>query len=293
MIDADPAALPAPRLPTRVDAHQHFWEIESGAYSWPTPADGPIYRTFTPDDLEPDLTAAAMDATVLVQTVDTLQETDSMLATAERYGFVRGVVGWVPLDDAPAAEAALDARPDQRLRGMRHLIHHEPDPSWLVRASVGEGLRLLADRGLTFDVVAVFPDHLSLVPTVADRYPDLVLVIDHLAKPPFRSEGWARWSDDLRAAAERPNVAAKLSGLDTAAGPDWTDAEVRPAIDVALDAFGPTRLMFGSDWPVCRQVSRYVDVVRGVESAIAELSTSDRAAIMGGTAIRIYGLTSP
>lgn len=277
-------------MPTRVDAHHHFWDIERGSSSWPTPADGQIYRTFAPDDLQPDLAAAGIDATVLVQTDNTLVDTDSMLATADRHRFVAGVVGWVPLRDVRAAEAALDAWPHERLVGVRHLIHHELDPSWLVRPDVGDGLEMLAARGLTFDVVAVFPDHLSLVPTIADDHPDLVLVIDHLAKPPFRGEDWAGWNADLRAAAERPNVAAKLSGLDTAAGPGWSDAEVRPAIDAALDAFGPARLMFGSDWPVCRQVSRYLDVVGQVESAIAELSVSERGAIMGGTATRLYGL---
>ena len=227
---------------------------------------------------------------VLVQTVDTLDDTDSMLDVADRYPFVRGVVGWVPLDDPGAAEEALDVRAGRRLRGIRHLIHQEPDPDWLVRVDVQPGLDLLARRGLAFDVVAVFPDHLRLVPEVADRHPDLTIVIDHLAKPPFRSDGWARWIAELRDAAARPNVTAKLSGLDTAAGPGWTDAELRPAIDAAIEAFGPDRLMFGSDWPVCTLVSRYGDLVSAAERVVAALSPTERAAVMGGTAARVYGL---
>ncbi len=289
MTDAPgPSTMPLAAL--RVDAHSHLWDVESGRYPWPTPADGSIYRTFTIDDLRPALAGSAIDATVLVQTVDTLDDTDSMLDVADRHPWVRGVVGWVPLDDPAGAEAALDARADRRLRGIRHLIHHESDPAWLIRDEIQPCLGLLARRRLPFDVVAVFPDHLRLVPAVADRHPDLTLVIDHLAKPPFRSDGWARWLTEIRDAAARPNTNAKLSGLDTAAGPGWTDAELRPAIDAAIEAFGPDRLLFGSDWPVCTLVSRYGDIVRAIERSVAALTPTERAAILGGTAARVYGL---
>ena len=277
----------------RIDAHQHFWDVESGRYAWPTPADGAIYRTYTPDDLEPELGPAGIDATVLVQTVATLDDTDSMLAVADRHPFVGAVVGWVPLADPRAAEAALDARPHSRLRGIRHLIHHEPDPDWLLRGDVAYGLDVLARRGLSFDVVAVFPDHLRLAPVVADRHPDLTLVLDHLAKPPFRSVGWSTWHDQLRRAAARPNVAAKLSGLDTAAGPGWTRDEIRPAVEAAIDAFGPHRLMFGSDWPVCRLVSSYREVVEAIDGLVSQLTASERSDVLGGTAVRIYGMAGP
>lgn len=286
-------SLRAEPLEARIDAHQHFWDIEDGRYDWPTPEDGPIYRTFTPDDLIPELETSSIDGTVLVQTVDTLWETDSMLAVADRHPWVRGVVGWVPLADAAAAAQALDERPHPRLRGIRHLIHHEADPEWLRRTDVVDGLRVVAGRGLSFDVVAVFPDHLRLVPWLADRLPDLQLVIDHLANPPFRADGWERWSDELRRAAERPNVAAKLSGLDTAAGPGWTIDEVRPAIEVALEAFGPGRLLFGSDWPVCRAISDYGETVDMVTAAIADLCPDERAAVLGGTASAVYRLPDP
>ena len=289
MTDALGPSTPTPAT-VRVDAHVHLWDVESGRYAWPTPAEGAIYRTFTIDDLRPELAGSAIDAVVLVQTVDTLDDTDSMLDVADRHPFVRGVVGWVPLDDPGAAEEALDVRAGRRLRGLRHLIHQEPDPDWLARADVQPGLDLLARRGLAFDVVAVFPDHLRLVPEVADRHPDLTFVIDHLAKPPFRSDSWARWFAELRNAAARPNVTAKLSGLDTAAGLGWTDAELRPAIDAAIEAFGPDRLLFGSDWPVCRLVSRYGDVVGAARRAVAALTPTERAAVMGGTAARVYAL---
>ena len=276
--------------PVRVDAHQHFWDIESGQYAWPTPADGAIYRTYSPTDLEPLLGPARIDATVLVQTVGTLADTDAMLAAADRYPFIGAVVGWVPLDDARGAEAALDARPHPRLRGIRHLIHHESDPDWLLRGDVSDGLCMLARRNLSFDIVAVFPDHLRLVPVVADRHPDLALVLDHLGKPPFRSDGWATWYDQIRRAAARPNVVAKLSGLDTAAGPGWTRTEIRPAVEAAIDAFGPGRLMFGSDWPVSELTSSYDEVVQAIEAMISELTESEQSEVLGGTAERIYGM---
>jgi L-fuconolactonase len=278
------------KQPIRIDAHHHFWDIESGRYAWPTPADGAIYRTYTPADLEPLLGPARMDATVLVQTVGTLDDTDAMLGVADRYPFIGAVVGWVPLDDARRAEAALDARPHPRLRGIRHLIHHEPDPDWILRGGVSDGLDVLARRGLSFDIVAVFPDHLRHVPVVADRHPDLTLILDHLGQPPFRSEGWATWDDQIRRAAARPNVVAKLSGLDTAAGPAWTRTEIRPAVEAAIDAFGPGRLMFGSDWPVSELHSSYDQVVQAIEATISQLTQSERVEVLGGTAVRIYGM---
>ncbi len=276
--------------PARIDAHQHFWDIESGRYDWPTPAEAAIHRTFRPSDLEPELRASGIDRTIVVQAVDTLDDTDSMLAAAAANPWIAGVVGWVPLEDVARAEAALAAWSEAPLRGVRHLIHHEADPDWLVNPRIQPGLELLARRGLAFDVVAVFPDHLGHVPTIADRHPNLTLVIDHLANPPIRGDGWDAWRAGLEEAARRPNVVAKLSGLDTAAGPGWTRAELRPSIDVALEAFGPDRLLFGSDWPVCRMFSTYGEVVGAAIDAVADLTTAERRAILGETAARVYGL---
>lgn len=273
----------------RVDAHHHFWDLSSGRYDWPTEAEGPIFRSFGPADLAPEIRAAGIDRTVLVQTTDSTEDTDSMLEAAASHAYIGGIVGWVPLGDSARLEAELD-RLDGRLSGVRHLIQFEADPAWLLRQDVGAGLGQLERLGLPFDVVAVFPDHLSLVPEVARRHPELVLVIDHLAKPPYRADGWDAWCEQIGAAAAAPTVRAKVSGLDTAAGPGWTVAELRPAFDVVLEAFGPERLLFGSDWPVCRLVSSYGDVVRGTEQLIGGLSSGEQARIMGGTATEVYGL---
>lgn len=273
-----------------VDAHHHFWEMESGAYDWPTPAEGPIFRTFRAADLAAEIGPAGIDATVLVQTVNTLADTDSMLGAAAANPWIAAVVGWVALDRAGEAADQIDIRRSAGLHGIRHLIHREPDPEWILRPDVGEGLAALQARGLPFDVVAVFPNHLRLVPILADRFPNLVLVIDHLAKPPIRADGWDHWRVELLAAAERPNVVAKISGLDTAAGGGWTTDELRPSVEVALEAFGPDRLMFGTDWPVCRLVSDYRDVVTATRELVAALSPTEQALILGGTASRVYHL---
>lgn len=277
------------RRALRVDAHQHFWDLSTGRYDWPTAAEAPIYRTFAPAELHGEIKDAGIDATLVVQATDTLADTDSMLAAARDASWIAGVVGWIPLRDPAAAEAALEPR-RPALNGIRHLIHREADPDWLVRDDVAAGLALLEREKLPFDVVAVFPDHLRLVPVVADRHPGLTLVIDHVAKPPIRAEGWDMWRDQLIAAAERPNVMAKVSGLDTAAGPGWTPDELRPAFEVGLEAFGADRLMFGSDWPVCRLVSTYREVADAARTLVAGLSASEQDLILGGTASRVYGL---
>lgn len=276
----------------RIDAHHHLWNLESGFYAWPTEAEPAIHRTFTASELEQEIGPARIDATVIVQATDSLADTDAMLEAARLHRWIAGVVGWVPLADEAAVERELDARGGW-LSGIRHLIHWESDAEWLLRTEIQPGLAALARRRIPFDVVAVFPNHLRLVPAVAAAHPDLVLVIDHLGKPPFRAPGWDAWVEDLRRAAAPPNVRAKVSGLDTAAGAGWTVDELRPAWEIALEAFGPDRLMFGTDWPVCRLVSTYSEVVDAAHVLAAELSPGERDRVLGGTAIEVYDLQVP
>ena len=182
-----------------IDSHQHFWDLDRVEYPWLVPEYGPIYRSFHPDELEPQIRAAGVDRTVLVQSANSFADTDAMLAQAAAHDWIGAVVGWVPLEDAPAAAAALDERyaRQPRLRGVRHLNHNEADPDWLVRPDVIAGLRVLAARGLVFEVVAVYPLHLGHVPTLARACPDLRIVIDHLAKPPIASGDLTAWKRDL------------------------------------------------------------------------------------------------
>ncbi|SEM24658.1 amidohydrolase family protein [Nonomuraea pusilla] len=275
-----------------VDAHQHFWNLETGHYPWLTPGLAPICRTFEPEELIPQLAAAGVDRTVLVQSMDSYADTDAMLAQADAYDVIGAVVGWVPLNrPGEAAEALARYREHPKFAGIRHLIHDEPDPDWLLQDSVIEGLGLLADAGLPFDVVAVLPRHLEHIPVLAERVPGLRMVIDHLAKPPIKDKGWEPWASLMARAAEYPQVHAKVSGLNTAADPaTWSAADLRPYVEHALELFGPDRLMFGSDWPVALLAGDYAQVWRETGAVLSHLSETERAAVLGGTATRFYGL---
>lgn len=277
----------------KVDTHQHFWNLEQVAYPWLVPEFGPIYRTFEAPELEPQLQAVGVDKTVIVQAMDSYADTDYMLNTAENFDWVAGVVGWVPLLDPAEASRKLDEYTENPyFKGMRHLIHEEKNPDWVVQKQVIESLTVLAERGLTFDVVAVFPNHLKHVPTLVEKVPNLKMVIDHLAKPPLGTDDYKIWRDQLAAAAESPNVYAKISGLNTATQDfeNWTYEDIKPAVDDALELFGAERLMFGSDWPVAILAGDYEKVFKETEKALADLSEADRAAIWGETANRFYNL---
>jgi L-fuconolactonase len=273
-----------------IDAHQHFWNLSRNDYPWLTPDAVPIYRSFEPADLEPELVRFGIDRTVLVQAADSAADTAYMLELADRHPWIGAVVAWVPLEEPDRAARDLERLATHaKVRGVRHLIHQEADPDWLVRDRVLAGLEAVAAFGLSFDVVAEFPNHLRHVPTVAERIPDLNLVIDHLAKPPIRSGERSTWDQELARAARYPQVTAKVSGLNTAADPaNWSAADLAPYVAHAVDCFGPDRLMFGSDWPVLLQAGDYGRVWRETAALLAGLPAADRAAILGGTAARVY-----
>lgn len=277
-----------------IDSHQHFWNLETGSYPWLTAELEPIFRTFTPEELIPQLAAAGVDRTVLVQSMDSYADTDAMLAQADAYDFIAAVVGWVPLDrPGEAAEALERYGRHPKFAGVRHLIHDDPDPDWVIQDSVVEGLGLLAAAGLPFDVVAVLPRHLEHVAFLAERVPGLRLVIDHLAKPPIAEKGWEPWASLIARAAEHPNVYAKISGLNTAADAEsWTAEDLRPYVEHAVEAFGPERLMFGGDWPVALLAGDYAKVWKETGVLLSGLDEAARNAVLGGTAARFYGIES-
>src|SRR5581483_6330616 len=274
----------------RIDAHQHFWNLTKTDYPWLVPAYGPIYATFTPRDLEPQLRAAGIDQTVLVQSMNSLEDTVAMLTQAEDFDWIGAVVGWVPLLDHAAMRQALDRyTKNPKFRGIRHLIHEEPDPDWVVQPKVIEGLKILAEYGLSFDVVAVFPNHLKHVPTLAEQIPTLTLIIDHLAKPPIKDRQMGSWAEQFSAAARYPNVYAKVSGLNTAADWNtWSAADLKPYIDFAIEQFGANRLMFGSDWPVAILAGDYAKVFNETCKALEGRPQSEIDAILGRTAAKAY-----
>jgi L-fuconolactonase len=274
-----------------IDSHQHFWNLDLVEYSWLVPEFGPLYRTYEPRELEPQLKAAGVDKTVLVQAANSYEDTNYMLRKADEFDWILGVVGWLPLDNPREAESMLNRKyfEHPKFCGVRHLIHEEQDTNWLARPLVLEGLKLLADRGLTFDVVSVLPEHLKHVPALAEKLPTLRIVIDHLSKPPIKDAGWQPWADQIAACAEAPNVFAKLSGLNTAADwGTWTAADLQPYITHAVKHFGAERLMFGSDWPVAVLAGDYRKVKDETEKAITHLEEAQREAIWSGTAAAFY-----
>jgi L-fucono-1,5-lactonase len=280
------------RIATRIDAHQHFWRLGDGGYSWLTGGDyGPIQRDFGPDELRSLLDAAGIERSITVQADNTFADTDEMLGHAQARPWVAAVTGWVPLLDPAACERAL-ARylVHPAFRGVRHLVHDEADPDWLLRGSVLESLGLLSERGLVFEIPAVFPRHLVHIPRLARRFPDLKIVIDHLGKPPIGDSG-SSWDEQIAACAKHPNVYAKVSGLNTVLRTErWTAEHLRPYFETALVAFGAERLMFGSDWPVCLMNGDYEKVWRETLRLVHTRPVDEQDALLGGTAARVYGL---
>ena len=275
---------------TVIDAHQHFWNFDRVDYPYLPKNLDLIYRTFEEGDLEPLLVRAGVDRTVLVQSMDSFADTDYMLEVADRWPRIAAVVGWVPLTDTDAATTALEGYGrHSRFVGIRHLIHQEADPDWLVREDVRRGLDLLAERGVAYDVVAVLPRHLELVPTLSERHPSLRMVIDHLGSPPIAAGGWEPWASQLVESARNPNVFLKLSGLGTLAAWDsWRVDDLRRYADHALEVFGPSRVMFGGDWPISRLAGGYQTIWEATQELLRGLSTAERDRVLGGTASDFY-----
>ncbi|MFJ9903257.1 amidohydrolase family protein [Streptomyces sp. NPDC101152] len=275
-----------------VDAHHHVWDLSVRDQDW-IPEDSPLRRTFTVADLAPEARAAGVDRTVLVQTVTVPEETPEFLALAAGHDLIAGVVGWVDLtrpDIADELARLRDVPGGDHLKGIRHQVQGEPDPEWLLRPDVRRGLAAVAAAGLVYDLV-VLPRQLPACARVAAALPELTFVLDHLGKPPIASGALDRWSADLGALAALPNTVAKLSGLVTEADPAaWKVDDLRPYTLTALDAFGPHRLMFGSDWPVCTLAATYAEVTDSARELLGGLGEQERAEVFAGTATRVYGL---
>lgn len=279
-------------MPPKIDAHHHLWRLsEPFNYRWlDAPALAPIRRDFMPDDLEPLLRSTGVDATVVVQTQHDTRENHWALGLAERHPFLAGVVGWVDLAALDCEEQLLEVKDHPKFVGVRHVTQDEPDDDFIVRGDVLRGLRVLEKHGVPFDLL-FYVKHLRNAPTLAAALPDLPMVIDHLAKPHIKEHRTDDWLPHFQAAARFPNLYCKLSGMVTEADWNhWSVDDLVPYVRAALDAFGPDRLMFGSDWPVCELAADYAEVYGALDQALGSLSESERAAIFGGTAARFYGL---
>jgi L-fuconolactonase len=271
----------------QIDSHQHFWQIARGDYHWMSPDVVPLYRDYGPGDLAPVIARHGIERTILVQAAQTLAETEFMLGIADATPFVAGVVGWAEFTDRDAPETIARLARQPLLVGLRPMVQDIPDDDWLVRADLAPAFRAVVEHGLIFDAL-VFPRHLSRLLVVADRHPDLSIVVDHGAKPAIRERRLDRWRADMAALAARPNTWCKLSGLVTEATPDWRTEDLRPYVDDLLAVFGPERLLWGSDWPVVNLAGGYDRWREATATLLAPLTENEQAAILGNNAARVY-----
>ncbi|MBU1374933.1 MAG: amidohydrolase family protein [Alphaproteobacteria bacterium] len=275
----------------RIDAHQHFWRPARGDYGWLDRAPSAIVRDAMPEELEPLLTAAGVQRTILVQAAPSEAETAFLLSLAALTPFVAGVVGWIDFDAPDAVRRVQAAATTPLLRGLRPMVQDIDDTSWLARSDLDPVFEAMAEAGLRFDAL-VQPRHLAALRERLRRHPGLRVVIDHGAKPNIARGDISAWRDDLRAIAAETSACCKLSGLATEAAPGWADADLAPYVDVLAATFGAHRLMWGSDWPVLNLNGDYLGWSEAADRLLADLSPEDLAWVRGGTAAEFYGVVA-
>lgn len=277
----------------QIDAHQHFWNPARGDYDWMPKGHPIIDRPYGPADLAPELARHGIDRTIIVQAAASVEETAYMLGIADATPSVAGVVGWIDFEDPDQTHVLQRLAAHPKFLGVRPMIQDIADVDWMLRDDVDWAYSALAKLGLTFDALG-FPRHLANFARVLDRHPDLKLVIDHCMKPMIRehsAQTFADWSAGMARLAEA-GAFVKLSGIVTEAGEGWTVDDLRPYTDEVIRLFGPKRVMWGSDWPVCLNAGSYADWRQAAETLTAHLDRPAQAAIFGGTAQRFYGLTA-
>jgi L-fuconolactonase len=278
----------------KIDSHQHFWKYSAEDYPWIGAGMKRLARDYLPADLEAVARPEGIAGSVAVQARQSLAESHWLLGLATRHPFIRGVVGWVDLRSDRVADELAPLAAQKKFVGVRHVVQDEPDPRFLLGVAFVRGIQQLHQFGLTYDLL-LFPSQLAAAVELVGRLPEQPFVLDHLAKPglkpPINTGDRDRWRRDIEALSRQRNVCCKLSGLVTeAAWRQWQPADFRSVLDVALTAFGPERLMFGSDWPVCLLSGDYAEVVGIIRDFIAPLSPAEQDQIWGGTATRFYGL---
>lgn len=274
----------------RIDSHHHLWKYSQSEYPWIQPGMEAIRRDFLLEDLEPVLRSAGMDAAITVQARQSLEETEWLLDLASKNSSIKGVVGWVPLTDPQIGSYLKSYAAHLKLKAVRHVLQDEPDDFYILREDFNRGIAALSGFGLCYDIL-IYERHLPQTIRFVDRHPNQVFILDHIAKPRFKERVLSPWRERMQDLARRSNVYCKLSGLVTEA--DWktyTEADLRPYVEMVLECFGPKRVMFGSDWPVLLLASTYEKWLAFVERATQSLSQHERARLFGGTAREAYGL---
>jgi L-fuconolactonase len=275
-----------------IDAHHHLWRYKKEEYPWMSDRMDSLRRDFSADDLQLLSANHGVVGTVAVQARQTLAETEWLLGIAWHSPLIRGVVGWAPLTEPDVERhlAALSANP--KLKGLRHVLHDERDPNYMLRPDFNAGIELLERFDLRYDLL-IFAEHLPQTIAFVDRHPHQIFIVDHIAKPRIALGEIETWSRDIASLSRRPNVYCKLSGMVTEAEwSTWTDAELQPYFETVLAAFGPSRLMFGSDWPVLTLASSYERWIATVARMLLPLSDREAEEIMRGTAERAYNLAA-
>lgn len=282
--------------PERIDAHQHVWKLARGDYGWLGPEAGVLHRDFGLEELLPELDRAGVQRTILVQAAPTVSETHFLLGLARTNARVAGVVGWVDFESRSVAAEIEALSRDPKLVGLRPMIQDLPSDLWMLRRELTDAFRALSARRLCFDAL-VRPQHLAHLRKLIARHPELDVVIDHLAKPKVLAggakwDGFATWAKHMRGLAAESRACVKLSGLVSEAEPGATAADLVPFVDLAFEAFGPERVLWGSDWPVLARTSSYAAWWSTTETLLARLTEGQRAAVLGGNAARFYRIDS-
>ncbi|MBD2722092.1 amidohydrolase family protein [Hymenobacter armeniacus] len=275
----------------RIDAHQHFWQFDPVRDAWIGDDMAVIQRDFLPADLAPVLQQHGFDGCVVVQSDQAEAENEFQLANAAAHDFIKGVVGWVDLQAPNVAERLAYYSQFAKLKGFRHVLQGEADRALMLKPSFRRGIGALAAHGFTYDVL-IFPDQLGFAAELAAAFPNQPFVVDHLAKPRIKDQLIEEWARDIRAVAAHGNVSCKVSGMVTEADwQHWQPADFQPYLDVVFEAFGPSRVLYGSDWPVCNVAGGYARALGILEAYMQPFSAAEQAQFWGDNAAAFYQLT--
>ena len=273
-----------------IDTHHHYWNFNPVDFDWIDDEMAKIRRDFLPTDLKETLKDSEVEGVVTVQARQNLEETEWLLEQAQENNFMKGIVGWLPLADKNFKEILEKYSQNQSLKGVRHVVQGEPDPGFILGKEFNRGISLLKNYGLVYDIL-IFEHQLVNTIRFVDQHPGQQFVLDHIAKPRIKANELEPWAKNLKELAKRENVSCKISGMVTEADfTNWSEEQLKPYFNVVLEAFGPHRLLFGSDWPVCLVATNYADWLRVVKKNLAQFSDNEQELILNKNAQRIYQL---